>query len=296
MSKPILILLFSLFVFLNSNCQKKAGLTKVYPFSDPNNTGNWSLQEDVSDEFEQNEIDESKWFVQGTDSVYRSNFIGRAPSQFNPKNVRIEDGKLKLASKWQPDFDFDSKIDWTYPLPEDEGKGRPYENITTAAVIGKNSVHYSYMEIKCKAGDASVTSSFWALGNRQELDIFEFIGKPSKAGKEEIETQYMTNVIDWTKKKPEERRIWKQRSQIPWRVAGDFHVYACEWNENYLKLYADGKLIHETSKDELGEGWILTKPMWLWVGSEVFPWDGIPHEENLAVDFEIEYIRVWTKK
>jgi hypothetical protein len=32
------------------------------------------------------------------------------------------------------------------------------------------------------------------------------------------------------------------------------------------------------------------------VDSETFHWEGLPDEEDLPVDFEIEYIRVWQKE
>jgi beta-glucanase (GH16 family) len=292
MSKNILNLLIGSSLVLVNSCTQEIRKEPVFPLSDPDNTGNWILAEDLSDEFEASTLDTSKWFVQGTDSVYRSNWIGRAPSQFSPGNVRMEDGKLKIQTRWDTDFKFAEKLDYSYP--EVEGEGRAYENITTAAVICKNPVHYSYMEIKCKAGDASVTSSFWALGNRQELDIFEFIGRPSKPDKEHIETRFMSNMIDWTKPR-EDKRQWRGKVQLDWRVADDFHVYGCEWDPDYLKFYADGKLINEVTRAELGEKWCLTKPMWIWFDSETFPWDGIPTEEDLPEDYEIEYIRVWKK-
>ena len=144
------------------------------PASDPSNNGGWILNKDMSDEFEGRKLDTSKWLVQGTAGEYRSSFIGRAPSQFSTKNVRVEDGKLMLQTRWQPDFAFSDKPD---------ADGRKYENITTAAVISKRQFLYGYMEIKCKAADASVTSSFWATGHRSELDVFEFIG--ARPGKEE---------------------------------------------------------------------------------------------------------------
>ena len=34
----------------------------------------------------------------------------------------------------------------------------------------------------------------------------------------------------------------------------------------------------------------------IWVDSETFYWEGFPDEEDLPVDFEIEYIRVWQKR
>ena len=137
----------------------------------------YNFFKDMSDEFEGCDLDAAKWMVQGMDGEYRSEFIGRAPSQFSTKNVRVEDGKLKLQTRWEPDFHFSD---------EPDADGRKYENITTAAVISRKQFLYGYMEIKCKAADASITSSFWATGHRSELDVFEFIGSAAQAKKKHL--------------------------------------------------------------------------------------------------------------
>lgn len=141
----------------------------VYPASDPTNTGNWVLRADMSDEFEGSSLDTDKWFASGTGGVFMYSWPGRAPSQFAPENVRVEDGKLKLTTKWDPGYDFvdekDPDCNCYYGDP-------PY---TTAAVITNNTFRYGYMEIMCKAADVSITSSFWATGDSSELDVFEFV-------------------------------------------------------------------------------------------------------------------------
>lgn len=256
-----------------------------WPASDPSNTGGWILNREVSDEFEGRELDASKWHVQGTGGEYRSQFIGRAPSQFSTNNVRVEEGKLKLQTRWEPDFPFSEKPD---------AEGRKYENITTAAVIGKKQFLYGYMEIKCKAADASITSSFWATGHGAELDVFEFLGAPTQAHKKHLEKEYMSTMIDWSKRPS--TNVWRSKLQLDWRVADDFHVYGCEWKADYLKFYADGKLVGGVRRQELGDRWVLKNPLWIWVDSETFPWHGLPQQKDLPADFEIEYIRVWQKK
>ena len=55
-------------------------------------------------------------------------------------------------------------------------------------------------------------------------------------------------------------------------------------------------MVGGVTKAELGARWILTNPLWIWVDSETFPWHGLPQKEDLPVDFEIEYIRVWQQK
>ncbi len=271
-----------------------AKLSQVHPFSDPSNTGQWLLKTEVSDEFTDPKLNETKWLIQGRDGVYKSNWIGRAPSQFSTDNVRVENGMLKLQSRWQPDFKFSSTLDRS--SPGKDGKGRAYENITTAAVICKNQFRYGYMEIRCKAANASVTSSFWGTGKGSELDVFEFVGAPSRPAEAKEERRFQSNVIDWGTKEKKDRRKWRGKQFLDWRPADGFHVYGCEWDENGLKFYADGKQIQAVTKQELGPGWVLTQPLSIWVDSETFPWDGLPTQETLPADFEIDYIRVWQKR
>ncbi len=258
---------------------------RVFPHTDPDNAGRWVLNRDVSDEFEGEALDEKKWLIQGTDGKYQSNFIGRAPSQFSTDNVRLDDGKLKIQTRWEPEYEFTDK-------PGQDGKA--HENITTAAVISKKQFLYGYMEIKAKAADASVTSAFWMTGSAAELDIFEHLGRPAQTHKKHLETEIWSSIHDWNLPKSE-NSIWTDRLQLPFRVADDFHVYGCEWNEKGLWFYADGKLIREVLAKDV-EGWCLDGPLWVWMDSETFPWHGLPVAEDLPADYEVEYVRIWQKR
>ncbi len=256
----------------------------LFPLSDPENQGDWILNEAISDEFEGSELDPGKWFIQGTDGEYYI-WKGRAPSQFAPHNVRIEDGKLKIRSQWEPHFNFSSQ----------EQDGRKYEKITTGAVVGKKRFLNGYMEIRSKAGDAAMTSSFWTIGYQSELDMFEQMGAPKK-GRQLKENYYLFSIHDWRPGAREhQNKVFTHAHQLEYRVADDFHVYACEWDDSYLKFYEDGNLVYTLTKEEMGDKWVLTNPLEIWFDSEVFPWLGIPVEEELPVDFEIDYVRVWQK-
>lgn len=283
-----LYIVASVMAFILSACSSSNKTVQVpaavYPFTDQTNAGNWKLNPDMSDEFEGTKLNTAKWFVQGTDSVYRSNFTGHAPAHFSTGNVRLENGMLKLQTKWEPDFKFSKEVD---------KKGTKYENITTAAIISKKQFTYGYMEIKCKAADASITSSFWALGSNTELDVFEFLAKPKQTNKKHLETEFWSSVHDWAK--PGGPSVWTNRHQLPFRVGSAFHVYACEWDADGIKFYADGKLIKASTREEMGDGWVITKPVNVWVDSESFPWHGVPVKEDLPVDYEVEYVRVWQK-
>ena len=261
----------------------KAATITVYPFTDSNNTGKWKLNTDISDEFEAPKLDEAKWLIQGRNGVYQSNSIGRAPSQYSPDNVRVENGKLKLSVKYEPNFNFSKKLQ----------KGNAFKDFTAAALISKKQFLYGYMEIKCKASDASVSSSFWGTGLNTELDVFEFFGKPKLASKKILETTYWCSIHDWGQSGGPS--VWTDRIQLPYRVADNFHVYACEWDPNYLKFYADGVLIKSATKAEIGAGWVVTNPISIWVNSVCWYWNGLPDPQDLPVDYEIEYIRIWQK-
>ncbi len=238
----------------------------VLPASDPNNEGGWVLREDISDEFEGDKIDSSKWFVEGENGDYYI-WKGRAPSQFAAQNVIVEDGKLKIRSQWEPDFEF----------AKDEGhEGNTYRThdgkdipVTTGGVISRKRFLNGYMEVKSKAGDAAMTAAFWAIGYESELDIYEQMGNPN-AGNDIKENTVKMSVHDWQPPAKRPTRKFGYKKQLPYRVADDFHVYGCEWGEDYLKCYIDGELVYETTqeKEDLRE---------------------------LPVDFEIEYIRVWQK-
>lgn len=267
----------------------------VYPASDPNNINGWILNEAISDEFEGTSLDTSKWFIEGLHGDYYI-WKGRAPAQFVPHNVIVEDGKLKLRTQWEPDFNFDKE---GYKESGDDGygvfEGKPLP-ITTAGVITKKRFLNGYMEVKSKVGNSAITGAFWAIGYEQELDIFEQMGNPKVKPGDIVENGYKATIHDWSP--PATRPTWSYKydnKNLPFRVADDFHIYGAEWGVDYLKLYLDGELVDEVTQDELGTDWVLNNPMEIWLDSEVFKWLGVPHKEELPSDFEIEYVRVWQK-
>lgn len=268
----------------------------VFPLSDSANTGGWSLLENMSDEFEGTELDTEKWHIQGTDGIYQSNFVGRPPSQFSTDNVRLEDGKLKIESRWEPDYDFDPEV---HP-----NTGEVFENITTAAVISKNQFQYGYMEIKCKAADAEVTSSFWTTGFQSELDMFEMFG--GHQTNPDWRRRLKFNMISWDPDNPYylpdgNGPAHTRNIQAENNTADDFHVYGFHWTADSIKVYIDGELHPDgrilkseiTNNGADNDRWVTDVPYWIWFDSETFPWLGLPEEADLPADYEIEYIRIW---
>nr|PMI00080.1 hypothetical protein BCU55_12365 [Shewanella sp. 10N.286.48.A6] len=259
-------------------------VSNLSPLSDPENQAGWKLNQQLSDEFEAGSIDTQKWYIQGTNKEFYI-WKGRAPSQFAPHNVFVEDGKLKIRTQWEPDYPFVGK-------PPKKQEVSRYENITTGALISHNTFLYGYMEVKVKIPDAAMTGAFWGTGFQQELDIFELIGEV-KTGSKNPETTFVTSIHDWRPGHPKKNKVWKHPHPVPGRTAEHFYTYGVQWLPDGLKMFFNGELVHHATQAELGDRWVLNNPMELWFDSEVFPWHGIPVEHDLPADFEVEYVRVW---
>lgn len=284
----------ALFGISSINAQVAAPAAKtemLLPASEKDNSAGWVLREDISDEFEGDKIDSSKWFVEGENGDYYI-WKGRAPSQFAPHNAIVEDGKLKIRSQWEPDYNFardEGHEGGMYGVHE--GKDVP---VTTAGVVSRKRFLNGYMEVRSKAGNAAMTAAFWAIGYESELDIYEQMGNPN-AGDDITATSLKASVHDWQPPAKRPTRKFGYKKKLPYRVADDFHVYGCEWGEDYLKCFIDGELVYETTQAKEGKHWVLTNPLEIWLDSEVFRWLGIPFKEELPADFEIDYMRVWQK-
>lgn len=277
---------------------------QVYPASDQSNTGGWILNENLSDEFNGTQLDKTKWWILGENGDYRSKWKGRAPGQFAAHNVRVENGDLILSSKWEPDFSFaNEKNSGVYygGTASSADKSKP---VTQACIMSEGFFRYGYMEIRCKAADAPVTSSFWTTGYHSEIDMTENYGKRPignpKNKPESLEKKYRTNLISWDPDKGPDYKPWKVEDELEVRVASDYYVYGFEWDKDYIKTYFNGELIRSATRQELeaNDQWRHQYPQELWLDSEVFEWYGLPAQADLAnpAEYKIDYVRIWQKQ
>lgn len=269
----------------------KSGLA---PASDPSNKGGWMLNTDISDEFDGDTIDHDKWLVQGHEGNYYI-WKGRAPSQFVPHNVILEDGKLKLRTRWEPEYEFaneayaDGNNNDTYGVHE--GKPLP---VTTGAVVSKKRFMNGYMEVRSKAGFAAMTAAFWAIGYQQELDVYEQMGNPKTKGSIKG-NKHKTTIHDWSPPAIRPTRVFGYSQELPFNVSDRFAVFGAEWGQDYLKIFIDGEEVYHVEQKNIGTDWVLNNPLEIWLDSEIFKWLGVPHKEELPVDYEVDYVRVWQK-
>ncbi|MDF7825391.1 sulfatase-like hydrolase/transferase [Pontiellaceae bacterium B12227] len=270
---------------------------KVYPLTDLANEGGWILNQDLSDEFDGHQLDEDKWQVCGRDGVFwAGKFKGRTfdtkytdgiPGgwQYSPENVRVENGLLKIATKYDPDYP------WVEP-------GSDVFTHTTGGIWTKKTYTHGYMEMKCKLPRTKQTGAFWTTGDGAELDVFEAIGKHPKR-----ENLMWSSIHDW-KHKGHKNVSWTDTKPLPFDFADGFHTYAAEWDEHSVKIYADGQLVHEITKEHVetakgdhnSDRWPMDVGHHVWADSEIFEWWAVPEPASLPSDFEVEYIRVWQKE
>lgn len=275
--------------------------TECLPHTDPGNLGEWQLQDEFSDEFNEDTLS-SIWHVQGTDDgqgLYYNANKGRN-SQFIPEAISQNNGILRIKSDWNPSFAFA------------EGYGDP--PITTGALISKAFLTYGYMEIRCRVGKSPMSGAFWGVGNdnRGELDVFEHVGQSwdAQRGNADISTTMQMSIHNWNRTINENlvnRRHWTQKHSLGFDVTDGMHVYAADWTENYIKFYVDGNLIRMLTKEEadgvqlngLG-GWVIDQGQRLWIDCELFDWEGRVSElkaEMFGAEavFEVDYVRVWKR-
>ena len=273
-------------------------VTRSAPLSDPLNTGGWVYQTALSDEFDGSDFDRRVWHNMGENGDFKGQWKGRAPSQYNPANIRVADGHLYLTSRWQADYDF-AKDGPRGNATSDIGYGE-IAPVTTAALLGLSTFEYGYMEMRARKADGPISSSFWTTGPGGETDAFESFGKNPK--NRWSERRVHTSLHDWRKgSKTWGKRIWDISHILDFRVADDFNTYGFEWDPNFLAIYINGGLIKCISKAELGDRWVANAPHKLWIDSEIFDWEVKPSElksEDFGddgIDFVVDYARVYQR-
>lgn len=254
-------------------------ISDALPLSDQNNNGRWRLEKSMSDEFDGDSLDRSKW----VDQV--SYTLGRAPTRTLPDNAVIRDGMLNLISEFDPKFTGGR-------LQE---RGAEYHSYKVGGIFSKFLLRYGYVEARAKIQPSAFSSTFWLVGGgveratgnegSPEIDIFEL------AGKSFAHTYSYNMALHYAQRKPagsfpSAGKTWKSN----FRFTDDFHVYGMEWTPKTISWYIDGHLIrrYQVEKNMWDMGMninISTEPQ--------FGWFGIPEAKDLPSTTYFDYVRVW---
>jgi len=235
-------------------------------FACPLKHGQWEMIPELSDEFDGDRLDQTKWHP------CNPGWQGRQPGWFSPKNVTVSDGKLHLTARAED-------------LP-DLPKG--YQTFTTAAVKSKARVLHGYFEIRCRAMKSKASSAFWFYHSDPnwwtEIDVFEM--GCGATGHEQVVHMNAHVFVTPT----EGSKHWSKGGdyKAPFDPAADYHTYGLEWNAKELRYYVDGQVVRTMENTHWHQALEMN------FDSETMPeWFGLPDPKTLPASFSIEYVRSW---
>ncbi len=249
-------------------------LTEDLPLSDQHNRGGWRKYEPMWDEFNGDALDTNKWVLGIT------GWQGRQPAWFNPANVTVSGGQLRLTMRKEA-------------VPTNL-VNQGYHDYSSAALHSRVRSSYGYYEVKARPMNSGGSSAFWFTsedakvnpGWGTEIDVFELCGLNPQHDRHD----YMTVHVWQT---PQEKRHWAVGSSwvAPARFAEAFHVFGFEWNPKELRWYVDGVLVHTVQNTDWHQALLLI------FDSETMPeWFGLPHDSDLPSTFCVDYVRAWRGK
>ncbi|MDR0394877.1 MAG: glycoside hydrolase family 16 protein [Tannerella sp.] len=163
----------------------------------------------------------------------------------------------------------------------------------------KKSWLYGYFEARLKLPQGKGTwPAFWMLPENfrnwpadGEIDIMEEVGYRPNWVSSAIHCNAYNHAI----------KTEKTGEQFVATAQADFHVYALEWTEEYIRGFVDGKRHFEFPNDKRGDKntWPFDVPFYLklnlaWGGN----WGGAQgvDESILPATYEIDYVRVYRKE
>lgn len=252
--KVILLASFCCLVFFQCSKNKSmestntdsSRLTTNDGYNKPKGKAGYVLISSLSDEFTGTSLNRNKWLN------YQPYWGGREPSQFNPANVSVASGYLRLKSSVART---DMTGNWIW---------------SACVTSNKRNADYGYYEARIKTSNLPMTSSFWFQGSISEIDVAEELGHPAVQAElwreynMAMNTHYFPNGWDTDQDTP-------LGYIMATRARDKFHVYAVDWNATRVKFYCDDVLVAAVPNNNH-----FTELQYMFFDTEVFDWAGLP--------------------
>lgn len=227
------------------------------------------------DEFEDSSsgmVNESQWWYEVWEPGRVNNELQRYVR--NKKTAEISNGILKIRAIKEGDEVHSARINTT------------------------ESWKYGYFEARLKLPKGRGTwPAFWMMPKESdpwpacgEIDIMEEIGgNPNR-----VSSSIHCKRYNHAQKTQKTREIYLEGAE------DEFHIYALEWTEDYIRTYVDGKELFYFANDKKNNSdtWPFNKPFYLklnlaWGGM----WGGLHgvDESALPATYEIDYVRVYQR-
>ncbi|MDH7444456.1 carbohydrate-binding protein [Aquimarina sp. 2201CG14-23] len=225
----------------------------------------WERVEALSDEFNGNALDFSKWDDQSPE------WRGRVPGIFKENTIKVKEGNLQITN---------------YKLPSPEGA---YTH-AGGLVRSLKSQTYGYYECKMKASRTFMSSTFWLFNKRNEgsgcdvrtteLDITETVGVNSNGA------NWVNNTIRNMNSNTHSRGttcnstpVGQKGNKAPlgeesWK---NYHTYGAWWkSKSEVLFYLDGKFVGQIKPPA-----DFNLPMYLRLVTETYDWNPVPPDGGM---------------
>ncbi len=199
--------------------------------------GNWTLNNDLTDEFRGSKIDTNKWDHDPADF---------GPWSWEPNNVNVNKGKLRLKIRHKNHTRAGKRL-----------------HFTSGMIRSRAEITYGYFEAKIKAAPKhpGVSSAFWS----HSIDETPITINGKRIGYNEIDFPELTqrvnnvNVMDWNVIRSSDNNGRNGGNRVSVRQStGDgitepnfdprarYHIYGCLWTPSKIEFYIDGKKVGKT--------------------------------------------------
>jgi beta-glucanase (GH16 family) len=303
MSNPIARLLgLSALAMIITACGGGGGADspKVKEAFFPEPTEEWQLE--WSDEFDGASLDLSNWDIQEGDGsdVGLDRWGNNEQQWYTPNNITVADGTMTITARAEElveGFPYTSarirtfeKFDFTYGRVEASIKAAPGQGLWSAFWMLPTDSPYD---------DKTTEVVDWAATG--ELDIMEVVNADT-----DNEQAYhgLYHGFPWPL---HQQSVDDMEVDDP---AGDFHVYAVEWDETKIRWYVDGKHVKTVGADHYYSYYYAGRETGYQAGTAAAPFDTDFHVLlNLAVggwlpgevdngdipaDMVVDYVRVYS--
>ena len=240
------------------------------------NQGDWKLL--WSDEFDENELDSSKWTI-----CSRGRSAWRNTMSDDPQLLQIQDGVMNLRG-----IENDNKEDDPAPF-------------LTAGVTSKNKFSFQYGKIQIRARFKSAQGAWpalWMLGTEKgwlakgEIDLMEHLNFDDHVY-QTVHSEY-TLKIDKTNTPQRYVKVEIQKDQ--------WNTYGCQWDADKIVFTVNGQPTHTYPRmPTKGEKqWSFDQPFYLilsmQIGGSWVNGSGPTNPDHFPAGMEVDWVRVYQQQ
>ena len=229
----------------------------------------WQLISNMSDEFDGNSLDMTKWEITNA-----TGWVGRSPGLFIDDAIEVGGGDLKITNS---------------KLPSSVIRNGKMFTHGCGLVASKQANTYGYYECRMKASKTFMSSTFWLINNRNEgsgcdkrtteLDIQETVGEASGPS-------WVYNTIRNMGSNTHSRNT--TCSSTPVSAKGDhtslsnqswqsYHIYGAWWkSKNEILFYLDNVFVYKIVPPA-----DFDLPMYLRMVTETYDWNPVPSDGGM---------------